>query len=64
MNLPTYYKYMLQSQVYEKYYVGFSTDPWRRLEEHKTSHRNTFTSKFRPWNLVAVFDARVINLRS
>jgi putative endonuclease len=52
---PTYYLYILQSLALEKFYVGFSTDPWRRLEEHNSKEQKTFTSKFRPWKLVAVF---------
>jgi len=55
MNEQTYYIYILQSKVSEQYYVGYSTDPWRRLEEHNTKEFNTFTSKFRPWRLVGVF---------
>ena len=38
-----------------KYYVGYSLDPWKRVIEHNTSQHNTITSKFRPWELVAVF---------
>ena len=39
------------------YYSGSSIDPWKRLEEHNTSKFNTFTSKYRPWSLKAVFEA-------
>ena len=28
----------------------------RRLNEHNESSRNTFTSKYRPWELKAVFE--------
>src|SRR5688500_4311662 len=50
-----YYIYILQSTINSSYYVGYSTDPWRRLTEHNTSDRNTFTSKYRPWEIKAVF---------
>ncbi len=40
----------------DKYYLGYSDDAYRRLEEHNTSERNTFTKKFRPWELVALFE--------
>ncbi|TMI72598.1 MAG: GIY-YIG nuclease family protein [Bacteroidetes bacterium] len=50
-----YYIYIIQSAKSNKFYVGYSTDPCRRVIEHNTKPFNTFTSKYRPWNLVAVF---------
>ena len=35
--------------------MGFSNDPERRLLEHNESPHLTFTSKHRPWKLVAQF---------
>ena len=37
------------------YYVGYSDNPFRRVEEHNKKSFNTFTSKHRPWQLKAVF---------
>ncbi len=51
------YIYILHSKSASKYYVGSSEDPFKRLEKHNTSSFNTFTSKYRPWVLVAVFKA-------
>jgi len=39
------------------YYIGHSQDPWHRLYQHNTDDKNTFTSKHRPWHLVAVYKA-------
>lgn len=50
-----YYIYILFSSKYDKYYVGYSSDPWRRVDEHNTKPFNTFTSKYRPWALAAIF---------
>ena len=50
-----FYLYILFSKLHDKYYVGYSSDPWRRLEEHNTKPFNTYTSKYRPWILGAVF---------
>jgi putative endonuclease len=50
-----FYIYILYSKGYDKYYVGYSSDPWRRLEEHNTKPFNTYTSKYRPWSISAVF---------
>ena len=50
-----YYLYILYSEKLDKYYIGYSEDVQKRLEEHNTKAYNTFTSKGRPWELKAVF---------
>ena len=50
-----FYIYILYTKDYDKYYVGYSVNPWRRLEEHNTKPFNTYTSKFRPWEIKAIF---------
>ncbi len=51
----TYYIYILYSSSADKYYVG-STDNWEnRVKTHNETDRVTYTSKHRPWSLVAVF---------
>ena len=50
-----FYIYIIYSSAADKYYVGYSTDPHKRLEEHNTKPFNTYTSKHRPWKLVAIF---------
>ena len=52
-----FYVYILYSEKADIYYVGSSSNPWHRLEQHNTTKLNTFTSKHRPWVLVAVFEA-------
>ncbi|MEQ8362847.1 MAG: GIY-YIG nuclease family protein [Cyclobacteriaceae bacterium] len=49
-----YFIYILYSSGYDKYYVGYSNDPFRRLTEHNTSTK-TFTSKYQPWELATIF---------
>ncbi|WP_367117526.1 GIY-YIG nuclease family protein [uncultured Pedobacter sp.] len=51
----TYYLYILYSKVANLYYVGYTSDYVRRLEEHNNLAVSTFTSKHRPWYLKAVF---------
>ena len=51
-----YYFYIIYSQSFDKYYSGSSQDPWQRLQKHNTTDFNTFTSKYRPWILKAVFE--------
>ncbi|HVX25655.1 MAG TPA: GIY-YIG nuclease family protein [Parafilimonas sp.] len=50
-----FYIYILYSSSSDKFYVGYSNDPWRRLIEHNSKPFNTFTSKYRPWDLKSVF---------
>jgi putative endonuclease len=51
-----YYIYIIYSISANKYYVGFSDDPYRRLLEHNSKPFNTFTSKHRPWEIKAIFE--------
>jgi putative endonuclease len=50
-----FYVYILHSAQFDKYYIGSTDDPERRLTEHNTSTYHTFTSKYRPWILAAAF---------
>ncbi|MDA3906316.1 MAG: GIY-YIG nuclease family protein [Bacteroidales bacterium] len=50
-----YYIYILRSISFDKYYVGYTSDISRRIEEHNSSARNTYTSKYRPWKISALF---------
>ena len=51
----TYYLCILYSSNSDKYYVGYSTDPIRRVDEHNNKPFTTYTSKHRPWKLKACF---------
>ena len=50
-----YFIYILYSPKADKHYIGYSIDPFRRIEQHNTTYSNTFTSKFRPWQLRTIF---------
>ena len=51
----TYYIYILHSISADKYYIGYSQNPEERLIQHNTKPQNTFTSKYRPWEISAIF---------
>ncbi len=51
-----YYLYILHSESCDKYYVGITKDIDQRVLEHNSSERNTYTSKYRPWRLSALFE--------
>ena len=50
-----FYIYIIYSHSADKYYIGHTDDYIRRLGQHNNSDFNTFTSKYRPWILKAVF---------
>ena len=51
-----YYIYILYSPVSDLYYVGYTNDYERRLNQHNESSKNTYTSKHRLWIIAAVFE--------
>jgi putative endonuclease len=49
-----YFVYILHSQSVDKFYVGHSPDPSKRLSEHNSyTNQSKFTAKYQPWTLVA-----------
>jgi putative endonuclease len=52
-----YFIYKLYSASADLFYIGYTNDFNRRLKEHNTKEFfNTYTSKYRPWKLAAVFE--------
>jgi putative endonuclease len=49
-----YYLYIIYSQKSDKYYIGYSDNPLRRLSEHNESPHLSYTSKHRPWSIKAI----------
>ena len=50
-----YYIYFIYSKSSDRYYLGYTNDPERRLIEHNTKDFNTYTKKHRPWDLAYQF---------
>ena len=50
-----YYIYILYSVKSDKYYIGYTQDIYRRIDEHNNIKFNTFTHKHRPWEVYALF---------
>ncbi len=50
-----FYIYIIYSESADKYYIGHTNDPDRRLEEHNTVIKNNYTLKYRPWILKGCF---------
>jgi len=51
-----YYLYVLRSIKSNKYYLGITSHPLLRLEEHNTSERQLYTSTDRPWEKVGLYN--------
>jgi putative endonuclease len=51
--MKNFYTYIIYSEVFDKYYKGFSTNPKQRLIQHNLGE-SKFTSNFGPWKLVHV----------
>jgi putative endonuclease len=50
-----FYIYILYSASADKYYIGHTNNPQRRLFEHNNSDHLTFSAKYRPWMMKALF---------
>ena len=51
-----YYIYLLYSENYDRYYIGYTTNYELRLHHHNTQeYFNTYTSNYRPWRIAALF---------
>ena len=46
-----YYLYILKSKIIDKYYIGISQNPQKRIKYHNTFEKG-FTSRYRPWEIV------------
>ncbi|NTU53472.1 MAG: GIY-YIG nuclease family protein [Chlorobiaceae bacterium] len=46
-----YFLYILKSETSDRYYIGSSANPHRRLEYHNGFEKG-FTSCYRPWHIV------------
>jgi len=52
-----FYIYILYSKRSDKYYIGFTSDVIRRLEEHNNQLKNTkYTAKHLPWEIKVFFE--------
>jgi len=50
-----YHIYIIYSETHDRYYIGHTNDVIRRLQEHNTNPRMTYTHKFGSWILKASF---------
>ncbi len=44
-----FYVYIIYSETADRFYIGHTNDPDRRIWEHNTSEKYKFTARYRPW---------------
>ncbi len=53
--MPTYI-YIIYSLSANIYYVGYSSDPWKRVIQHNENESDKYTGKYSNWEIKAVFE--------
>ena len=53
-----FYVYILYSPSIDKYYIGFSENPEKRLEQHNSELNSKWTKNGQPWILNKTFEFR------
>jgi putative endonuclease len=51
-----FYIYIIYSETADKYYTGYSEDPWSRIIQHNENDADKYTGKYDNWQLAAVFE--------
>jgi putative endonuclease len=51
-----FYIYIIYSETADKYYTGYSEDPWSRIIQHNENDADKYTGKYDNWKLAAVFE--------
>jgi len=52
----TYHVYIIHSGLLDKFYIGYSQNPWTRLDQHNANSKDKYTGRSQDWVLRAVFE--------
>jgi len=60
-----YYVYILHSQSSDKIYIGYSADPYRRLQSHNHPQNKGWTKRYQPWEIIytETFESKCMALK-
>lgn len=50
-----FYIYILYSKTIDKFYLGYSSDPWIRYVQHLNNSKEKYTGKAKDWEMKTVF---------
>jgi len=51
-----FYIYIIYSETADKYYTGYSEDPWLSIIKHNENDADKYTGKYNNWKLMVVFE--------
>ena len=49
------YLYIIYSRLIDRYYIGYSSNPWNRLIHHNTNTKDKYTGRSTDWELKSIF---------
>jgi len=49
---PMFYTYVLYSHKFNKIYIGFSGDAYKRLAAHNDERNRGWTKRYQPWEII------------
>jgi putative endonuclease len=52
----TYFVYIIYSVSIDRYYVGYSANPWNRLNQHNSNTKDKYTGRATDWILKSTFE--------
>ena len=60
-----FYVYILQSKSSDKIYIGYSTDPYRRLLSHNHPQNKGWTKRYQAWEIIYIetFESKFLALK-
>ena len=53
-----FYIYIIYSVSIDRYYVGYSSNFWVRLDQHNSNSRDKYTGRAKDWELRSVFELK------
>ena len=53
-----FYIYIIYSASIDRYYVGYSSNFWVRLDQHNSNSSDKYTGRSKDWKLRSVFELK------
>ncbi|MEN9973524.1 MAG: hypothetical protein RIS20_1871 [Bacteroidota bacterium] len=48
--------YIIYSNSIDKYYIGYSSNPWHRINQHNSNLKDKYTGRAQDWVIKSVFE--------
>ena len=56
------YLYIIYSCLIDRYYIGYSSNPWNRLIQHNTNTKDKYTGRSTDWELKSIFQLENVSV--